>query len=198
MHTYRFLAALLLAFSLTLLSSAVVQGQEQTIVGGATSVTFNPTFLSLGLNVTPIGSATLDGATATFPITGGTLNTNTSLALIEHDGSGLTLDDGTSFLDLENFLINTGTPGITGDATLDGGFVGNVPLFELGAGLEVLLTAAAADVLDATFLGDTNALVGGEEIGNAVTSPVVPEPSTLLLTSMAAMSLCMRTRGIHY
>lgn len=191
MRTYSFLAAILFAIS----SSAVVYGQEQTIFGGSTSVTFNSTFLGLGLNVTPIGSATLEGATATFPITGGTVYTDTSVALIEHAGSGLTLDDGTSFLDLENFLINTGTPGITGDATLNNTFVGNVPLFELGAGLEVLLTATAADVLDATFLGDANLLVGGEQIGTAVTSPVVPEPSTLLLSSLAAIAYCGRMRN---
>ena len=83
---------------------------NQPIVGGTTSVTFNDAFLDLPIHVSTIGAATLEGATATFPITGGSFDTNTSIALIEHDGSGLTLDDTASFLDLENFLINTSVP----------------------------------------------------------------------------------------
>jgi len=164
------------------------------IVGGATSVTFNETFLGLGLNVSTIGSASLGGATATFPITGGTLDTDAFVAFIEHDGSGLTLDDAVSFLDLENFLIDTSVPGINGDVTLNASFVANVPLFELGPSLEVLLTATAADVLDATFLGDMGTLVGGEEIGVAVTNPIVPEPSTglLLIVSLVVATLLRR------
>jgi hypothetical protein len=183
MHTSRVIVfAALVNCCCTAVNGAVVP-----ILGGTTSVTFNETFLGVGLNASTIGSASLGGATATFPINGGTVDTDTSVALIERDGSGLTLNDTISFLDLENFLIDKSVPGISGDVTLNAGFVGNVPLFQLGPSLEVLLTVTAADVLDATFLG----------IGVAVTNPVVPEPSTALLLSMSLVALTLSRRRVR-
>ena len=118
---------------------------------------------------------------AQFDITGGTIDTATGAALIEHDGSGLSLTDqlGTQVL-LENFLIDSVAELLFGDVlVLDdmGGEIanlGNVALFEiddcsdvalspdqcldgsgaiLTTGFQLLLTAGAADALSSVLVG---------------------------------------------
>jgi hypothetical protein len=180
-------------------ASAVPLAGDQTIV----LLTSLPLLTGAGLTPSGLGTAIVGGdlvgrAEAAFPITGGDL---TGIAgTIEHDGSGLRLDDGATQVDLENFLIDTTLFQLFGDASVDGTPVGNVPLFDLGLctslagtaaqcidsdgsvlldGFKLSLTEAASGALSSVFgLPDLT----GAQIGVArIDARVVPEPSTALL-----------------
>ena len=190
--------AVLAAASLGYTHSASAHGVD--IIGNATSVelTSFDALTGLGLSVGGLGTATIDvsGAfpVATFGITGGTLNPNTGFATIEHDGSGLSLSDGTSTVALENFLINTGTGLLSGDVSLNNSFVANIDLFSIGDGLELSLTSGAADALNGIY---GTSLPAGLEIGIAsVDVAVVPVPAALplMLSAMAGLGFAGRRR----
>lgn len=153
---------------------------------------------SVGISVSPVGSAVIDldiagRPEALFPITGGDL---AGIAgTIEHDGSGLVLSRNGTDLPLGNFLIDTTQLLLFGDTPL-----GNVPLFDVGLctnlagtaqqcidgdgsvlldGFKLSLTQTAAGALSLVF--DLPDLTGAQ-IGVArIDARVVPEPSTALL-----------------
>ncbi len=159
---------------------------------------------------------------AAFPITGGGINTMTGDVIVEHDGSGLELSTDTpASVALENFeiLLDATASGnvlgtLFGDVTINGGdpIVG-ADIFTLtgcGLGLEPAcidsdastilngvrlgLTSTAAGVLNDTF--DVDVFAEGDQVGIArVDVRVVPEPGTLLLTSLGLVGLAYAGRS---
>ena len=188
-----------LALGATALSAVPASGA--TITGGTTAVTLTsaPTLTALGLTVAPTGTATvaIDGSglpVATFPITGGTIAGGN--AIIEHVGSGLLFTAGTSSLEIGNFRINTASSLLTGDAIANGTALGVVPLFTIGAGSTLLLTAQGSGAFRTVFNADVAA---GTQIGVAAVNPIaaaVPEPATwaLMILGFGAVGAAMRRR----
>jgi len=161
--------------------------------GGTTTVDLVPgvvqTLTDAGLTVSPLGTATLAGVTATFPITGGMIDTDTEMAEIFHNGSGLRFASGTEMLDLLNFVITASvTPG-SESGLLTGEVLGTpgVPLFDIGPGLQLSLRSEAAGALTNVFgLPDLT----GTVIGTAAAAPEpVPEPSTFALLAVGGLAV---------
>ena len=100
------------AFLMPLLAAAVsalsVPASATAVVGGDTRVAFSS--LISGLEAGLLGSATLvggtPGLTVNFNITGGDLDPALA-GTIRHDGSGVSLSNGTNTLALTNFVIDT-------------------------------------------------------------------------------------------
>ncbi len=153
----------------------------------------------LGLSVGPTGLATVDNSGSnpifTFPVTGGTLDTVTGAALIEHDGSGLSITDGADTLTLENFFIDTDAGEMYGDVGINGTDAGNALLFTLSGSNTLLLSQPAADVLNDLF--DTK-LKKREKFGRAtikLTPVPVPAALPLLLSAIVGLGFLSRRRG---
>ena len=171
------------------------------VVGGATVV--NPTADLGSIQASTLGSATVNSnGFLEFPVTGGNLN---GLAgTIEHENSGVSLTDGLSVLDLENFLIDTTTQEILADVTIDGVFVTNTAIFSFDVtrlpdindlfdldnpSLELRFTMATVGVLENVFgaMGFDNAV-----FGLAATAPIVsdvPIPAAFVLFIAGAAGL---------
>ena len=171
--------------------------QIDTLTGRNTRVTLDAGFAEalgdLELTPAPVGDATInEDLVAEFPITGGNVTYyepgTTSpyvQGLIEHDGSGLSLEsaDGT-LVEMTDFEVDPGASVLTGTVSVDGEeAVPSAPLFfldgstlnplETGAdgavavldGTTVELKAEAADLLNETF--GVDALEGGLVVGVA-------------------------------
>jgi hypothetical protein len=170
-----------------------VTGIETTV-----SLTSFDTLIGLGLTPAPLGTATVDTSVTppdiTFPITGGIFDDVTSIALIEHDGSGFSLTKDSTTLFLEDFLIDTGINQLSGVASFDSTVVPGLPIFDITTDLELLLTSEAAGAIDSIF-GVGN--LTGAEIGvaslNVETNPV-PEPATILLLGSGVLGLAGYSR----
>src|SRR5215207_8435094 len=148
--------------------------------GQGTSVTLDPSFLagltSLKLTPAPVGSAKIEGAVATFPITGGNVTYFTPGSVspyvqgkINHDGSGLSLTGGGTKVELTNFVVDPAGSILTGKVTANGKVAAeSAPLFFLDGrtlkplqtgpadtaileGTTVSLTKEAADLLNKTY-----------------------------------------------
>ncbi|GAA0607097.1 hypothetical protein GCM10009547_06280 [Sporichthya brevicatena] len=154
------------------------------LTGKMTEVVVDPGFLEglTSLKLTPgvVGTAKLKDGTLSFPITGGSATYYTPgsrtpyvESAIAHDGSGISLTDGKTKVELTNFLVDAGTSMLTGDVSANGkSVVKGAPLFFLDGrtleplqvneaknqavlyGTTVSLTAAAADLLNATYKTD--------------------------------------------
>lgn len=160
-----------------------------SLSGVGTSVALDPgtaaALKSLGVSVTPSGSASFDAATSTvtFPITSGYAEIHSDhsfkpgyiLGSIQHTGSGLYLSAGPIRVNLSNFVVDPGNSmlyGTVGTATgvpllfLDGT---NVRVSNDPAGHVVLdgtvarLTQTAATALDQAF--HTTAVTAGLPLG---------------------------------
>jgi hypothetical protein len=170
-----------------------ITGVETTV-----SLTSINDLIGLGLLPGTLGSATIIPDTnppdIVFPITGGTLDDATGFALIEHDGSGFSLTKETNsstFLNLENFLIDTELSQLFGDAST-GGPSANIPIFDITPTLSLNLTETAAGAIEQIFgLVDVN--LNGFPIGvaslNLKTGDPVPEPSTMALFAIGIVGL---------
>lgn len=167
------------------------RAQAAPIVGGVTDVTLDAEIAALFEAVNPLGSATLNGLTASFPITGGT---TTPTILIEHEGSGLGLVSGGDSLDLRNFLIDVAQGTVFGDVGFDGAapVAFDVPLFALviNGSIRLALTEDAGDAIE-QLLGLTSDLTG-VQIATAVPQPKIPEPGMLLLMGMGLVAVGRR------
>jgi hypothetical protein len=116
------------------------------VSGQSTSVALDPTTLqaltSLGVKPAPVGSATLNGATISFPVTGGVAVIHADHAyqpgyidgVVIHQDSGLSLTKGATTVTATDFVVNPGDSMLY--ATIGNQY--NVPLFFLdGSGLQV-------------------------------------------------------------
>lgn len=154
------------------------------LTGKKTEVVVDAGFLKglTSLKLTPgvVGTAKLTDGTLSFPITGGSATYYTPgsrtpyvESAIEHDGSGISLTDGKTKVELTNFLVDAGTSMLTGDVSANGkSVVKGAPLFFLDGrtleplqvneskgegvlfGTTVSLTGAAADLLNQTYKTD--------------------------------------------
>ena len=150
------------------------------LTGKQTSVLLDAGFMAAltSLKVTPgtVGTATLTAGSLNFPITGGNVTyykPGTVSPYVQgrilHTGSGLSLTAGGKKVELTDFIVDPGTSVLTGKVTVDGTVaVAAAPLFKLDGrtlkplqsnpdgtatltGTEVLLTKAAAGLLNQTF-----------------------------------------------
>lgn len=182
-----------------LLLAAPTTAAAAPVIGGATVVNVTADLNGLGLSAAPLNDAFVNGnGFFEFPVTGGDL---IGLAgAIEHDNSGVSLTDGSTVLELENFVIDTVNQEILGDVTLNSVFVANAALFSFDVStlastdalfdlanptLELLFTATAASVLFDNFgaSGLENAV-----FGLAATAPTtaVPIPAAFVLFAAGA------------
>ncbi len=165
-----------------------------TLTGTMTEVALDPGFVtgltSLKLTPAPVGTATISAAgVASFPVTGGSATYYTPGSrdpyvegMIMHDGSGLSLTDGTTKVELTNFDIDPAKSVLTGDVSANGSSVATgAPLFFLDGrtlqplktvgsdavleGTTVSLTKTAADLLNTTY--KTTALTEFFKVGVA-------------------------------
>lgn len=167
--------------------------QVDQLSGEMTEVELDQGFLDaleqLKLEPGTVGDATLEGATAGFPITGGNVKYFEPGSVspfvqgrIDHDGSGLSLTSGDTEVELTDFVVDPGRSVLTGTVTANGEEAAtDAPLFFLDGrtleplqtegntaileGTTVKLKAEAADLLNDTF--STDALEEGLEIGVA-------------------------------
>jgi len=164
------------------------------IFGGSTAVALDSGFTgaltTLGLTPGTVGTATLDGSSISFPITGGSVVYWSPSGkyrpyvqgIVEHDGSGLSLTAGSTVVDLTNFTINPGNSKLYGDVTVNGTVAATQAyLFSLHGGTlkalqvdgnnailqgtTVHVSADAAAVLNKVF--STDAVKGGLLVGVA-------------------------------
>ena len=165
------------------------------LTGRMTEVTLDQGFVEalISLDVTPgpVGDAKISEAgVASFPITGGNVKYFTPgtvdpfvQGIVDHDGSGLSLEAGGKEVELEDFDVDPGRSVLTGDVSVDGKeAVADAPLFFLDGrtlnplqagddgtavleGTTVKLKQEAADLLNKTF--GIDALEAGLVIGVA-------------------------------
>ena len=165
------------------------------LTGKQTQVTLDAGFVealtSLKVTPGPVGDASISkGGVASFPITGGNVTyyepgsiSPYVQGMINHDGSGLSLEAGGKLVELENFDIDPGKSVLTGDVSVDGTeAAADAPLFFLDGrtleplkagpndtavleGTTVKLKAEAAELLNTTF--GIDALTEGLVIGVA-------------------------------
>jgi hypothetical protein len=197
-----------LILGIALLPTAV---EAAAIVGGDTRVLVDQSFVSLIGGLT--GSATLvsaDPLIANFPITGGSLDAALAGQIL-HEGSGLTLTDGTTVVGAGNFIIDTTAGLVLGDVTLDGApLADDFALFSFDLStvtieeltdlsnplLGLFITAGAAGALETAF-GVTG--LEGARFGAAATAPVlaaIPEPASwaMMIAGFGLVGLAMRRR----
>ena len=169
--------------------------QIDQLSGERTSVMLDAGFLealtSLKVTPGPVGDAKIsESGTATFPITGGNVtyyepgSVNPYVqGLIEHEGSGLSLEAGGKKVELTDFEVDPGKSVLTATVTVDGEEAApSAPLFFLAGrtlepleakdngtavlqGTTVKLKKEAADLLNQTF--EIDALEEGLVIGVA-------------------------------
>lgn len=168
----------------------------KAVSGGSSAVALDPGFTGalqqLGLTPGTVGSASLNGGSISFPITGGTVTLYDKSTgyrpfvqgVLLHEGSGLSLTAGGTTVQLTNFTIDPGAPArLFGDVSVNGQLAApSAPLFDLdgstlkpittnsdGAavltGTRVLISPEAAALLDKTF--NTTAVKGGLLVGVA-------------------------------
>jgi hypothetical protein len=138
------------------------------ISGGDTAVALDSGFLdaltSLGVTPGVLGTATLDGTTLDFPITGGTATVYPKdsgyrpfvQGAIFHQGSGISLTAGANVIQLENFVVVPSKPAILfADVSVNGTLAAaSFPLFNLnGSTLEPI-----------TVDGSGNAILTGTKV----------------------------------
>ena len=151
------------------------------LTGTSTAVKLDPMFLAglTSLKLTPgvVGTAKLTEGSLIFPITGGSATyykpgsrSPYVESSIKHEGSGISLTDGKTKVELTNFVVDAGKSMLMGDVSANGAsVVKGAPLFfldgstlkpldtttEAGKGIlegtKVELTKAAADLLNTTY-----------------------------------------------
>ncbi|MDQ3102515.1 MAG: hypothetical protein M3Q53_01580, partial [Actinomycetota bacterium] len=164
------------------------------LTGDTTEVAFDAGFAealaSLKVTPGPVGDATISKeGVASFPITGGNVTYYDPASsvrpyvqgIIDHEGSGLSLEAGGTTVELTDFVIDPGTSELTGTVTANGKEAAtDALLFDLDgstleplksnpdgsatlAGTTVELSQPAADLLNETF--GIEDLAGGLVVG---------------------------------
>ena len=160
---------------------AATPAETELLATGTTALAIDPAVLQaiVGQGITPgvIAPATLEGATASFPITGGLAALDLSAAEVGHAG-GLSLTKGATVVTLTDYVIRL-TPSPQVLATLNAG-ADKVAILDLDlagvtpavsgrtvtlAGVGAKLTQGAADALNAAF--GTTVFAGGLVLGTA-------------------------------
>ena len=170
--------------------------QIDSLTGKTTAVKLDAGFVEAltALKVTPgpVGDAKItEAGSAVFPITGGNVTyyepgsvSPYVQGMIEHTGSGLSLEAGGKKVELTDFVVDPGKSVLTGTVSVDGeeAAPAGTPLFFLDGrtlnpleakdngtavlqGTTVKLKQEAADLLNQTF--EIDALEAGLEIGVA-------------------------------
>ncbi len=181
------------------------QAAPVALVGNETTVTVTAPLGALGLSGAAFGTASVslvDGLPAfSFPITGGTIDAATGGALIEHNGSGVTLTGAGATATVGNFLIDTLGTTVFGDlidAATGTSVASGLALFGFGTetarpGVQLLITSTLAGALSGTFGAPD---LTGAEFGYAVPDiAAVPVPAAgLLLLGGLGMMGVLRAR----
>lgn len=149
--------------------------------GKSTAVKLDPMFLagltSLKLKPGVVGTAKLTDGSLIFPITGGTATYYAPgsrdpyvESMIKHEGSGISLTNGKTKVELTNFTVDAGKSMLMGDVSANGKSVvkqapimfldgrtlkpldtTSEPGFGILEGTKVSLTKAATDLLNMTY-----------------------------------------------
>lgn len=145
------------------------------ITGGLTELTVTAPLGDLGIGAAAFGTATFDGTTFGFPITGGQAFSDGN-AFIEHDGVGVVLIAGTQAATVGNFQIDTAASTILGNVN---GGTAFAPLFDLGPagdmGIEVKISSTLGGALASVFASADLPDLSGATLGFATTAPTVSE-----------------------
>lgn len=204
-----------LAFAAAWLAGPAV-GQAAVVTGGQTNVQVTADLGALGLTPGITGTASIVSAsplTVGFGITGGSLDAGLG-GFILHEGSGVSLTAGGNSLTLSNFIIDTVSQRILGDAALNGSSIANdLSLFSFdlssvsvaqltnldAPALGLFFTSQAAGALTQVFGAPD---LTGVQFGLAATSPTfaaVPEPATwaLLIVGFGLVGTAARRRSRH-
>ena len=193
----------ILCFSTFMMLMLTTETQATAILAeNTTDVTLTSGALlgSLGFSVTPTGTAELvtgsNPPEVMFPITGGAAMGG--YLMIEHNGSGLALSNGTTTVDIGNFLVDT--KDLVVDSYVGAPAAPTVPIFNIvpNSPLELTLTSGAATALNTAF--DTTDFTAGLEIGTVVTNPVLaPEAPTwvMLAGGFAALGFAASRRRLR-
>ncbi|MEL6677436.1 MAG: hypothetical protein AAFQ51_01945 [Pseudomonadota bacterium] len=186
--------------AMTLASASLGHAATVPLTGGVTTVEVTADIGGLGLSGAPFGTAGVDvsgpNPVFAFDITGGTLDEASGNALIEHDGSGVTLASATQSVTIGNFLIDTEAATVSGDVV--GGATG-ITFFDFGtpdaSGIPLLITGDLNGVLGLLFGAPD---LTGAEFGIANTAPEVapiPLPASLPLLAGAVLLVGLMRRG---
>jgi hypothetical protein len=175
-----------------------------TIIGGETAVTVTADLAGLGLTPGLVGTASFGDPvmgfpTVLFPITGG--DAGASGAVIEHDGSGVSLTAGATTASVGNFVVDTGAAEVRGD--LLGVTTGSpLPFFDFGSetalpGVQLTITSTLAGALSDVFGAPD---LAGATFGYAVPAPQIapvplPAGALLLIGGLGMFGLVRRKRA---
>jgi len=185
-------ASAAVAGSLLAAPLASVAAPTDSTIGGETVVALAGSFLSalksLGVAPGAIGPgriAAYKGTTyAAFPITTGQIDLGTVEGEIDHSG-GLSLTAGGTVVELTGFAIDLykgAKPVLTGLVTVDGSFVGRIPLFDLS------LASATID--------DKKYSLAVDEVGVTLDSVAAGALSSVFKTTVPA-GLTVGTASVH-
>lgn len=183
--------------------------QAVPLVGGDTRVLVGQAFVPLVGGVTGSASVfSVDPLIANFPVTGGALDGSLA-GTIRHDGSGITLTNGTNTVGAGNFVIDTVAQLVFGDVTLNGDLIASgLGLFRFDLAtvtveqltdlanpvLGLFITADAAGALTAAFgVPDLT----GVQFGAAATAPqAIPELATwaMMIAGFGLVGVAARRR----
>ncbi len=184
-----------------ILSLCTLPLMASIIPGGNTIITLTEDFASLGIFVTPIGSASLSGSTLSFPITGGMIDETTLVGVYEHEGSGAKLSDGFNHLQFLNLVVNTITGRVYAAVQVNGVSEGAPSVFVIGDDRSLTLSVPLAALAAAAF-GLQSSALNGTVAGTAIidagpqADSSVPEPSTVLMFGAGTLMLWVGRRRL--
>jgi len=146
-----------------------------SLTGESTSIALDKGFTDAltSLKVAPgvVGTATLQGSSVVFPITGGSVRVFKKgevvpyvIGEIQHEGSGLSLTAGGTKVELTNFNVDPGVQRVYGDVTVNG---------KVAATSAYLFTLDGATLKPLTTSGDTATLTGTKVEISPVAAPLL-------------------------